>query len=53
LSVTSISGVKALLLQQFAHQLNGSGRVAATLHEQVENLALAIHVGDKSNNRVT
>jgi hypothetical protein len=30
-----------LLLQQFAHELNGCRLVAPPLHEQVENLALA------------
>src|SRR5260370_41986162 len=36
-------GREALLLQQYAHELNGCSLVASSLHEQVENLALAVH----------
>jgi hypothetical protein len=41
LSVTSTSGA-SLALQQFAHELNGRGLVAPSLHEQVESLARAV-----------
>jgi hypothetical protein len=34
---------EALLLQQFAHELEGCDLVASPLHEQVENLAPAVH----------
>jgi hypothetical protein len=34
---------EALLLQQFAHELHGCDLVTSPLHEQVENLALAVH----------
>src|SRR5260370_26905916 len=36
-------GREALLFQQYAHELNGCDLVASPLHEQVENLALAVH----------
>src|SRR5476651_1754661 len=36
-------GSEALLLQQFAHQLDSCGLVASSLHEKVENLSLAVH----------
>src|SRR5580704_13713436 len=36
-------GREALPLQQFAHELDGCGLVASPLHEQIENLALAVH----------
>jgi hypothetical protein len=34
---------EALLLQLFAHELDGCSLVASPLHEQVENLALTVH----------